>query len=121
MCCGVPGYVKLLLAPATRQFFTLYEEQDHPVLALVELCLYSWSCRETGFRHTNSVASVLWTREDHLKVSGICAKKRLLQPMVEHLIAHSAEAAASLLDAVEIGKTLGQNGVTGAWAVLSYP
>jgi len=66
------------------------------------------------------LAVLSWTMEDHLEVPGIGAEKGLLKPMVEHLIAHPAEAAASFPDAAEIGKALGQNGVTGGWPVLPF-
>jgi len=58
-------------------------------------------------------------REDHLEIPCVGSDKRLIQSMVEHLVAHPAEAAASFLNTVEIGKALSQDRVTRAWPILS--
>ena len=39
-------------------------------------------------RHPNPVDILPRAREDHLEISGIGAKKRLFQPVIQHLVAH---------------------------------
>lgn len=50
-------------------------------------------------------------RESNLKVTRVGAEERLIEPVVDHLFAHPAEAAAALLDAMEVGKTLAMTGL----------
>jgi hypothetical protein len=88
-------------------------------LSFIQLRLHSRSYHETRFRHTDAIDVVAGAGEGDLKISRIGAEERLIQPVIEHLIAHSPKAAAALFDAVEVGETLGQNGITRAGAVLA--
>jgi len=58
-------------------------------------------------------------REHDLKIAGVRADERLIQTVIEHLVAHPAEAAAAFLNAMKIGKTLGQHRITGTRAILT--
>ena len=44
---------------------------------------------------------------------------RLIQTVIEHLVAHPAEAAAAFLDAMKIGEALCQHRITGTGAILA--
>ena len=57
--------------------------------------------------------------ERDLEVAGVGAEQRLIEAMIEHLVAHAAKAAAAFLDAMEIGEALRQDGIPRAGPVFA--
>ena len=77
-------------------------------MPFVQLRLNGWRDREPGFLDAEAVQVLAWSGERDLEITGIRAEEWLIETVITHLVAHSAEAAAALLNAMEIGKTLGQ-------------
>jgi hypothetical protein len=44
---------------------------------------------------------------------------RLIQTMIEHLVAHPPETAAAFLNSMKIGEALSQHWITGTGAILA--
>ena len=101
--------------------FALDKKRNHLFLSIIQLSLHCWSHRELGFRHPDAVEVISRTGKRDLEIASVAAEQRLVQSVIEHLVAHPPKPTAALLDAVEIGQALGQDGVAGTGPILALP
>jgi hypothetical protein len=92
---------------------------QHFPLPFGHLRLDGWCHRKPGIRDTDTIQILARSGERDWEITGVRANERLTQTVVGHLVAHPAEPAASFLNAVEIGKTLGQHRFAGAGPVFA--
>ena len=71
-------------------------------LALVQMRFYCRGHQKPLLGHPQALDVIARPRESDLEIPHICAKERLIEPVVEHLVAHSAEAAATFLYSVVV-------------------
>jgi hypothetical protein len=71
-------------------------------LALVQLRFYCRGDQEPLLGHPQALDVIARTGECNLEVTHIGAKERRIEPVVEHLVVHPAEAAATFLYSMEI-------------------
>ena len=81
------------------------------LLTLVQLRLNAGGYQHLCLWNTQPFNFIAWAWETDLKISGVGSEEWLVQPVIQHLVAHPAETAAALLNAVEVGQALGEHGI----------
>ena len=109
------------MAAFAGEFFSPDKHGDHLALTLGQLLLHGRTHDFSGLasRDTESLQIVSRPGKDDLEIAGVRCQPGLVQAVINHLVAHPAEAAAAFLDAVKERETLSQDGIAGTGPVLA--
>src|SRR5207248_3580560 len=107
------GHFEFALTALAGEFFSPDMHGDHLALTLGQLLLHGRTHDFSGLagRDAESLQIVSRPGKDDLEIAGVRCQPGLVQAVINHLVAHPAEAAAAFLDAVKERETLGQDGV----------
>jgi len=89
-------------APAIGDCAFSKDESQDLFLALVQLRFYCRGHQKALLGYPQALDVLARTGECNLEVTHISTEERLIEPVVEHLVAHSAEAAATFLYSVKV-------------------
>ena len=118
---GQKRYAKGLTAPPAGHRTGLLNLDQDLLLAVVQLSFDSWG-DEAGstFGNLESLIIAVRPREGNDKVAVVLAESRGVETVIKHGVMHAGEAAAALFHEPEGGERLGDDGVAGAGAVISF-
>ena len=111
---GVLDHIQMTDTPTARDVSVFGHLGDDFFLPLVQLRFNGRCHHEPGFRDADAIQIFARSGEGDLKITGVRAEERLIQTVVEHLVAHPAKAAPAFLDAMEIRQALRQDGIARA-------
>jgi len=99
---SVPNNVQCLNAPSGRHG-TVFQCVYHNLsLPFIQLRFYRPGHQKPILRHPQALDVIARTGECNLEVTRIGAEEWWIQPVVEHLVVHPAEAAAAFLNSVKV-------------------
>ena len=99
---GVVNHTEMGAAPTIGDGTFSKNVSQNLSLALVQLRFYCRGHQKPLLRHPQALDVIARTGECNLEITHIGAEERRIDPVVEHLVVHPAEAAATFLYSVKV-------------------